>query len=107
MATAGAAIRLSESPFLDHLPGVLKRLRKSREYLIDLAFAYDEGRTESDDVAGHVAQVHAILLRAANEEGCYCRLRIEALLGLFVANDFDRADEADTARFSDERMIAV
>ena len=48
-----------------------------------------------------------MVLRAADQERGNARLRIEALLRRLVADDLDRADEADAARVADQRMIGV
>ena len=71
-------------------------LPKQRHHLVDLGLADDQRRAERDDVARHVAQDRAVVLRAADQEGGDTRLRVEALLRRLVADELDGADEADS-----------
>src|SRR6516164_5398132 len=84
--------RSHEAPFLHHRPRVVERFRKTAHQLVDLGFADDERRAERDDVARHVAQNRAVVLRASHEERADTRLRVEALPGRLVANKLDGAD---------------
>src|SRR6478736_7211424 len=98
---------LREALLPNHRRRIVERLREPGEHLVDLAFADDQRRTERDDVARHVAQYHAVMLRAPDQERGNARLRIEALLRRLVADDLDRADQAHAPRVTDQRMIVA
>src|ERR1700694_191916 len=93
--------------FLDHRPGVVERLGEAAHHLVDLSLADYQGWAEGNDVAGHVAQDYTVMLRAANQIRGHTSLRVEALLGRLVADELQRADQADAARFANQRMLAV
>src|SRR5438105_5646752 len=93
--------------FFHHNPGIVERFGEGAHHLVDLSFADYQRRAKGDDVAGHVAQDYAVMLRTADEIRGDTSLRVEALLARPVADEFHRADQADAARFSNQRMPAV
>src|SRR5437764_9901932 len=98
----------SDEPLLSHhRRRVVERLAEACEDLVDLAFADDQRRAERDDVAGHVAQNHAMVLRASDEVGANGSLRVEALLARLVAYELDRTDQADAARVPYQRVVGI
>src|ERR1700682_638692 len=103
-ASAGTS---RQALFLYHPPGVVERLGEGAHHLVDLSLADYQRRAEGDDVAGHVAQDDPVLLRAAHQIRGHSSLGVEALLGRFVANELQRTDQADAARFANQRMPAV
>src|SRR5215211_4279857 len=104
--TIGSRAVMSDEAFLaHHRPRVVECLAEARHHFVDLRLADDQRRAERDDVAGHVAQDRAVMLRSAHEKRGDGRLRIEALFGALVANKLDGTDQSDAARIADQRVI--
>src|SRR5439155_11726314 len=80
--------------FLHHSPRIVERPAEASHHLVELGLADDQGRTEGDHVAGHVAQYRPVMLGAAHEVGGDAGLRVEALLGRLVADELHRADQS-------------
>src|SRR5581483_8299806 len=96
-----------EQPLLPR-PGIgaVQGAPKAAEHFLDLVFAYDQGRTDRNGIAGEKAGNHAFLLSELHRSRSDGAPRIESATRGLVTNQLDSADEADAARLADQRMIA-
>ena len=81
------------------------RVRRSNISSISCA-GDDERRTKRQGVAGKRAHDQALRFGEGDAARADALLRLERLLGALVADHLEAADEAEAARFADQRMLA-
>src|SRR5690348_6596526 len=84
--------------------GLIERRLDPVPDFLDLGLGRDQGRAERDHIARHGAHDQPILLAYGRDERASALRRGEGDFCRFVADEFDRADEADAARLTYEGM---
>src|SRR5271165_3206789 len=92
---------------LGHRPiqGPVERPRQAVEHLVDLMCGDDQRRAKRQGVAGERAHDQALRLGKGDAARADALLRLERLLGALVRDHLEAADEAEAARFADQRML--